>query len=176
MENSPQNIRGYTDIFYSICYKLSCLRDAPPWRAVLRWLKLKFHGICFFVASSWHPRRHTRHARGSSRGRRRVGRAATSPFSLPREHDTHDLLRTSSRGCHEDATRDTASVEFKHNHEIHMFDVVIDSSLAVPTRTVSRSSPVCRQVIYDYDDYGDHNNNKTIVDNRLRPRCATHSE
>jgi len=34
-------------------------------------------------------------------------------FSAVHEHDTHELLRTSTRGCHEDATRKTASVEFK---------------------------------------------------------------
>jgi len=34
-------------------------------------------------------------------------------FPKVHEHDTHDLLRTSSRGCHEDATRKTANVEFK---------------------------------------------------------------
>ena len=34
-------------------------------------------------------------------------------FSKFHDPDTHDLLRTSSRGCHEDATRKTAVVEFK---------------------------------------------------------------
>jgi len=34
-------------------------------------------------------------------------------FCKVHEHDTHDLLRISSRGCHEDATSKTASVEFK---------------------------------------------------------------
>jgi len=34
-------------------------------------------------------------------------------LSKVHEHDTHDLLRTSSRGCHEYATRKTAVVEFK---------------------------------------------------------------
>jgi len=77
---------------------------------------------------TWHPRRHARACRACRACR------ATFPFSLPRElpdwsaggllrcivlpvypcselfskshePDTHELLRTSSRGCHEDATR-----------------------------------------------------------------------
>jgi len=34
-------------------------------------------------------------------------------FSKVHERDTHDLLRTSSRGRHEDATRKTGPVEFQ---------------------------------------------------------------
>jgi len=34
-------------------------------------------------------------------------------FSKVHEHDTHDMLRTSSREYHEDAARKTGSVEFQ---------------------------------------------------------------
>jgi len=36
-------------------------------------------------------------------------------FCKVHEHDTHDLLQTSSRGCHEDATRKTASLNLSFN-------------------------------------------------------------
>ena len=56
-------------------------------------LRLKFHGTVLRVAPSWHPREDPRrHAR------------------FPR-----DLLATSLRGCHENAARKTASVEFNLN-------------------------------------------------------------
>ena len=109
-------------------------------------LKLKFHGSSFLAASSWHPRRHARHPREDAiRGCRAC--RATSPSSLPRdyligrpavccgevlpvcpcvvsfskvhEHDTHDLSRTSSRGCHEDATRDLLPWNFSLTPRIH---------------------------------------------------------
>jgi len=85
-----------------------CMNKSPTCTSICRWnvshftepfvrgIQLEFHATSALVASSWHLRRHARHAGHHRENSRNI---LVRHARFPRA-----MLATCSRGCHEDAT------------------------------------------------------------------------